>query len=171
MSRYFSPISIEEFEVKLKAIPSEDGNPFVDEENRYSIRSLSPKIESDLKKCDFNCENVIWDQDELLGYHILSNGLTYLGIKAGGDWEQPVFFILYWSGKDIRAYIPSCKGNPWNHTTKQAYGNNEEKDTADMFKQGFIGADDLPDNDLEFDYKDIVQDIIERIQVNPSEGK
>ena len=38
-----------------------------------------------------------------------------------------MFFIIYWDGKKLRAYVPT-DGNPWNTDTKEAYGNDEEKD-------------------------------------------
>ena len=126
-------------------------------------KTLTPKVESDLKKCEFDTENLDCDEgydglEKIIGFHTLPNGLTYLGISAGGDWEFPIFFIVYWSGKDLRAYIPQ-NGNPWNTDTKQAYGNDEEKDDKNAKKR--FGVEDY--QQLEIDPKLIIKDIETRI--------
>ena len=95
--------------------------------SRYAWPEITPQVEKDLKKCEFDCENVCDHNGSfgpigLTGYVTLSNGFTFLGLAAGGDWEIPVFFIIYWDGFKLRGYIPT-NGNPWNTTTKQAYGN------------------------------------------------
>jgi hypothetical protein len=56
--------------------------------------------------------------------------VPFRGIWAGGDWECPVAFIIYWDGSKLRAYVPT-DGNSWNTDTKRAYGN-EEKDGEDL---------------------------------------
>jgi len=117
------------------------------------------QIQKDLSKVSFSKENHFFARlqhpddipapiDSLMGLQTLGD-LTFLGGYAGGDWETPVFFILYWSGKKIRAYIPD-KGNTWNKKTKKAFGN----------------ADDDPD-DADFDEKLMAQDIQNRILVSP----
>ena len=132
MPRYFSKITIDELKSKID---------FLD--NPYLIRK---KFEKDLK-VEFDFENFDCDDDDLLGYHTLDNGLTFLGCSAGGDWETPVFFIIYFDGKKLRAYVPK-KGNTWNKKTKQAYGNEEEEET---------------EMDSEFNSKEILEDIKSRI--------
>lgn len=91
-------------------------------------RELSSKIKKDLSKCEFDFENVSIKGfgycKSIVGFNTLPNGMTYLGIFAGGDWERPVYFIIYYSGKELRAYIPT-EGNTWNTDTKKAYGNGE----------------------------------------------
>jgi hypothetical protein len=74
--------------------------------------------------------------------------LTFCGMVSGGDWEHPVFFIVYWDGKKLRAYIPS-EGNPYNQKTMQAIGN---------------GDHDQGDNPENYDFEEdlIRKDIIER---------
>jgi hypothetical protein len=90
-------------------------------------KCLTKKITKDLQKVQFDFENTIIDDDtdNLYGLHTMENGLTFCGIGAGGDWEYPVFFIIYYDGKDLRAYIPT-KGNPWNTDFHEAYGNHGE---------------------------------------------
>ncbi|MBI5066052.1 hypothetical protein HZA97_07480 [Candidatus Woesearchaeota archaeon] len=113
-------------------------------EPRY--KSLTQAIEKDLNKVSFDTENISGSAEdcdyyipELIGYHTLDNGLSFLGVGAGGDWECPVFFMLYWDGSELRGYIPT-EGNPWNTKTKEAYGNNEEEDPKNAFKRGFINS-------------------------------
>ncbi len=127
--------------------------------SRYAYKSLTRQIEKDLSKVEFDCENLDdgprgyvdqsspVDIDRLLGYKVLSNGLAFLGIVAGGDWEMPVFFIIYFDGHKLRGYIPE-KGNTWNKKTKSAYGNDDTE------------ADDAPD----FNVPEILQDIEDRIK-------
>ena len=93
------------------------------------------QIHKDLSKIIFDQENCDADEDErtqdgtiydLVGYHTLDNKLTFLGVVAGGDWESPLFYIIYWDGKKLRGYIPT-EGNPWNKETKTAYGSEMER--------------------------------------------
>jgi hypothetical protein len=90
-----------------------------------------PEVKKDLKKVDFDFENHCegpgdFGPQRLMGLCTLNNGLTFWGQCAGGDWEHPVFFILYCDGPNIRAYVPK-EGNPWNKRTKSAYGNNNDE--------------------------------------------
>lgn len=55
----------------------------------------------------------------------MEDGLSFWGCFAGGDWESSVYFIIYFDGKDLRAYVPK-DGNAWNTKTKKAYGNDDE---------------------------------------------
>jgi hypothetical protein len=64
---------------------------------------------------------------EYLGIHTINN-FTFCGITTGGDWEHPIFVILYWDGSDIRAYIPK-RGNAVNMDTMTAFGS--ESDTLE----------------------------------------
>lgn len=59
-------------------------------------------------------------------------GTNVLWVTAGGDWECPIAFVLYFDDKDaLRAYIPE-DGNVYCHHCKAAYGNdNCDKCTFD----------------------------------------
>ncbi len=129
------------------------------------------QIKKDLSKVQFDLENCDWDCDwgnkagrKLHGLRTLDNGLTYLGISAGGDWEFPVFYIFYWDGTSLRAYIPK-DGNIWNRTTKQAYGNDEDDDLKDAIKQKLIpsSATEFDSYTLNLDWERIEADIKKRI--------
>lgn len=88
------------------------------------------KIKKDLSKVDFDFENVDVGDDGYLsdtGFHTLSNGFSYLLCGAGGDWETPVGFIIYWDGKFLRGYVPTL-GNTFNLKFKCAFGSEENYD-------------------------------------------
>ena len=89
------------------------------------------KIQDDLEKIEFDCENLTDPDDEegfdmpgfTHGYDTLPNGVEVCWIGAGGDWEMPLAFCVY-IGDDgaLRAYIPK-DGNCYNFETKKAIGN------------------------------------------------
>lgn len=133
MSRFSSIITLDELKSKLeKYIMDEDeGFPY----------SLPRKIlDSDLTKINFDMENwCIGNADPSYekypsdhkgynnypcGYEILENGMPVLFVNAGGDWECPICFCIYWDGKALRAYIPK-DGNVYNVNEKCAYGSEE----------------------------------------------
>lgn len=88
----------------------------------------------DMKKVNFDCENVL-DEEDLdgdydyfglnLGYETLDNGVPVLWVAAGGDWELPLALCIYIGEKgELRAYIPK-EGNRYNLKEKCAYGSEE----------------------------------------------
>ena len=191
MARHFKPISLQELKIKIEeAQKDREEDSYFD---CYMWGTLTSQIEKDLKKVEFDFENVIDEKEhkwlgdkyaddpidciknQFLGYNTLSNGLSFLGMLAGGDWEQPVHFIIYWDGKKLRAYIPK-KGNYWNTDTKQAYGNNEQAD-SDNIRKNFPHLIDPAyeeDGDVQFfesdvvdyndeDYSQMIEDIKSRI--------
>lgn len=159
MSRYFVPITQEELADKIeKAFVDEDPkNPFINRSDAFSNKLMQEKLGKDLK-VKFDYENFFINGcDAISGYHTLSNGLTFLGCYAGGDWEYPVQFIIYWDGKKLRGYVPT-KGNPWNTDTKMAYGNNDEADLKNARKRWPDCPDDL-DGWLDSDDNEMLADI------------
>jgi hypothetical protein len=157
MSRTFAPISIDELKAKIDAVCNGKG-----------VRPLLNKLDKDIK-VQFDLENVIYEETDpngLIGYHT-ENGLTWCGFAAGGDWEHPVFFMVYWDGKKLRGYVPT-EGNPWNSITKQAYGNDEEQDLKDAKKRWpeiYTDLDrELLSDDFEFDQESIRKDFMDRIK-------
>jgi len=123
--RKFALITIDQLKAKIDKIV--EGDSF------YSYKTLTSQVEKDLSKVEFDTENIDCTPAPnvmyggLLGYHTLDIGLTFFGVLAGGDWESPVFFIIYWDGKKLRGYIPK-NGNAWNHNTHEAFGNDDEAD-------------------------------------------
>jgi len=142
MGRTFVAITEDELREKIRQVAV----PLMDEEwdepgLRGEILAVTnnAQIKKDLK-IEFDFENFECEAGEgyngtksVTGLRTLPNGLTHIGCSAGGDWEIPVFFIVYWDGQKLRAYIPT-KGNPFNRTKKQAYGNDEQADYEDMKK-------------------------------------
>ena len=117
MARKFTPHSLEWLKKKMELAGG------------FSPDQLTKKVEKDISKVEFDFENCTCSYNDgyngceiISGYHIAPNGLPFLGVVAGGDWEIPVFFMIYWDDKDLRGYIPT-DGNTWNTDTKKAYGN------------------------------------------------
>lgn len=115
---------------KIEEIMGDDGD-------FYELQEI---IQNDLKY-QFDFENETYDPynppiifgdtstmigKHLVGYNTLPNGLTFLGIQAGGDWEDPVFFIVYYDGNKMRAYIPTY-GNMVNQDFKTAFGSEQNR--------------------------------------------
>lgn len=124
-----------------------------------------PAIKADNK---FNVDgenNYVYDDEDyepaegdigehLMGMQTLDNGLTFYGFMAGGDWEFPVFMIIYYDGKKLRGYTPSY-GNSVNLDFKSAIGSerswvdvNEDKIIKEYKKLGiYRGDEDFEDGE------------------------
>lgn len=86
---------------------------------------------------EFDLENIgldYSDYSDIVGYNLTSTGVPYIGGAAGGDWELPVFFALYYDGTRIRLYVPK-DGNCYNTDTKTAFGNDEDTDRRNIRKR------------------------------------
>lgn len=133
------------------------------------------KLSKDLEKVKFDFENCGWVNGEypmyhyLMGYNKIGN-IEFCGCAAGGDWEYPVFFIVYLDqdGKTLRGFIPK-EGNAWNYNTNKALGNDSQADLEfltkalklphiDDFEDEFDAFDAFLDN---FDYNDHAEDLID----------
>ena len=102
--------------------------------------------------------------------------LAGVGCYGGGDWEYPIFFVVYLDAdrKTLRSYVPK-DGNVWNYTTKAAFGNNEEIDTtvlANWLRQNKSDVkfdedrlDPASDARVMFDEEKILGDIEKHISV------
>lgn len=136
----------------------------------YHLSEAMPQVFKDIGEIQFDFENVdcgFLDKDiPFCGFQTLPNGLTYMGIMAGGDWQIPVFFIVYWDGKDLRGYVPT-DGNTFNHVTNRPYGNDPDSDW-DAIKKTYAnwiveqygeediqGFDQDPPDPHDFDFVDI----------------
>lgn len=168
MSRYFERITEDELREKIEAAwdkkDTELGNNF----NVW--RELTEQIKKDIK-VKFNCENL---KEE--GFRTLNNGFIYYLLGAGGDWESPVNFIIYWDGKKLRGYVPT-NGNPYNTSAMRAYGNNGEEDyqedpgaELDRINSHKRFGTDIDDDDFwqdfrfKVDYTSMQEEIKKRIQ-------
>ena len=120
MSRYYKPISLEEFKGKIEEV-------FEFFDNEYDFPSV---ISKDLAKINFDLENCTRPDDANFanypaGFRMLAPDFPAFFVNAGGDWEFPICFVLYWDGKQVRGYIPNA-GNVYNRTEKCAYGSENE---------------------------------------------
>ena len=129
----------------------------------HIIKDLTPTVSKDLSKVQFDTENIEFRDDKYnkIGFFTLRNELTVLIVRAGGDWETPIFFTIYFDGSNLRAYIPT-DGNLWNTTTKEAYGNDDEADQINIKKRFNIDLESL--DSLDYDMVAIEQDIMNRIK-------
>lgn len=164
MSRYYSPnITKEEFLEKIKKIA-------IHFDENYE---LPKKVDTDLAKVVFDWENHTlhfdeetgkFDEDNFsnypVGYQEIGPRFHVFFVNAGGDWEYPICFILYWSGSAIRAYIPT-EGNAFNKKYKTAYGS-EDNNKAGL---DFDDENSDIDHDEEVSEDRIITDIKERIKL------
>jgi hypothetical protein len=61
---------------------------------------------------------------DLLGFHTLDSGLTFLG--GISENIRPFFFIIYYNGKELRAFVP--RHNFYNKETRRPFGVDEGAD-------------------------------------------
>jgi len=151
MARYYTEIKKEEFLEKIKTIMptyediealEEQGKNADFEEFPYNLgyQPGTKAIEKDLQKVDFDFENYTSFESESyadypVGYRELKHGFHTFFVNAGGDWEFPICFVLYWGDKKLRAYIPK-DGNAWNKKEKCAYGSDSlEKSDEEIQKE------------------------------------
>lgn len=79
------------------------------------------KSENQIKK-DFKGIHFDWENYDIVGDVRTTKGIPYQLFNAHGDWEIPVYFMVYYDGKKIRVYVPTV-GNTWRQDLKQALGN------------------------------------------------
>lgn len=136
---------------------------------------------------DFKGIRVDWENHDIINDIRTTNGIPYYLCYAAGDWEAPVYFIVYYDGKKIRVYVPH-KGNTWRSDTKQALGNLTMPDYAKKYntvtddeyvfkmliKQGDIEKDEFEKvpagiaNKVEADKDAIIKDFSEHVQAKGS---
>ncbi len=106
---------------------------------------LDNVIIKDLSKVNFDWENCGCDLNasDPCGFWTTHSGVPTLGCYAGGDWEDPVYFVLYpESNTSIRAYMPKS-GNTWGLATKAAWGSGgspEEEEGEDNPRKEDVAA-------------------------------
>lgn len=116
----------------------------------------------DWNKIDFSTENL-----EVTGEKTTPDGIPYIEVYTGGDWESPLVAILYFDGKKFRGYVPK-DGNTYNHRAKAAFGNSDDDD--EQAKKQFphvSGVVEISRN-VEPDYDLIAKDIAERLTAKGS---
>jgi hypothetical protein len=154
MARFYTEINKVDFLKKVEELLNNDDSEFP--------HDLPTKIADDLKKVNFDWENYT-RFDETSGYACYPVGhrepvknFHMFFVNAGGDWEFPICFILYWNN-GLRAYIPK-DGNAWNKKEKCAYGS-EDLSLEEMEKYDM----DPEDIDKQVDESKMINEIINHI--------
>ena len=139
MARFYTEITKEDFLEKIKVIMPTDEDIEKLEEKEIFLEAFpynigyqtgTKDIAKDLSKVNFDFENYTsFEYQENysnypVGYMELKSGFHTFFVNAGGDWEFPICFVLYWGNKKLRAYIPK-DGNAWNKKEKCAYGSED----------------------------------------------
>lgn len=132
MSRYAKAnVTIDDLKNKIsKVVCGDDQYSFEDAIWQFS-KYVNSTISKDLSKVQFDDENVdLVGNFDMPGLEDMKP-LEMLGdfpvawVAAGGDWEEPIVFVLYVGDNgELRAYIPK-DGNAYDHKGKCAYGNGE----------------------------------------------
>ena len=114
-------------------------------------------------KYDFDSENV----DAIGGIKMSKNGFPYIQCDAGGDWECPVCFFVYFDGNHFRAYVP-LKGNALNRNDNHAFsGGGNENDAKFVQKElgiSYEEADGLC-GDINYNLDACLEDFLSRVEV------
>lgn len=127
------------------------------------------QYEKDISKIKFDCENF-----EAIGDVRTNNkGISYVIVRAGGDWEFPLLVFIYFDGKHIRGYIPTY-GNCFDRYKKIAFGNGDDLDyefIRNEFKDEKASPYDIKKH-LKYNMDACVEDFNKHIKVNGKyEGK
>ncbi len=168
--RTASKITPKEFEDKMRSIWERHG-----EERRFSLDSFvhtfcnnyntdKPKelssLIDDISKIEYNCENI-----GSVGKVETKNGITYLKCFAGGDWECPILFFIYFDGNKFRGYIPTY-GNAFNRKTKRAFGNDDGSDIEFLKTQNLDCEDlSLAVRNINYDVNSCLKDFMSRVKL------
>ena len=105
---------------------------------------------------------------DILGFHTLDSGLTFLGALSEGD--NPFFFIIFYNGLELDLYVP--KINNYNKETRSPLGNDE--DDQEYFKIAY-GEENLVKAKRKaldkLDSNDILDEIKRTVNFAPREGR
>jgi hypothetical protein len=128
------------------------------------FKEILPKVIDDWNKINFDLENI-----DLAEFASTQDGVPYARLYCGGDWELPISTIVYYDGKTFRGYIPK-NGNPYNHATNSAFGNDEDADEKAALKQFGSSVLDYADDGyaIKQDIGAIKTDIESRIKARGS---
>ena len=114
-------------------------------------------VVKDLEKVKHDCENIYAKVNKIL---FTKQGVPYLQGEFGGDWEIPVFFIVYYDGSTFRGYLPE-KGNLYNRNEMRALdGISSEADNAWLSQYDVNSVDDV-----ELNLNACIQEFEDRIEV------
>jgi hypothetical protein len=102
------------------------------EEYAGSTDNFITDISSEKIGIIYNKENVCVSLKE-------QEGINYLLVECGGDWENPVISFVYWSVKEnrLKSYFPLGDGNIYNQETNTAYGSEFEADLEELDEEKY----------------------------------
>ena len=114
-------------------------------------------------KYKFDSENV----DAYGGIKMSKKGFPYIQCAAGGDWESPVCFFVYFDGNKFRGYVP-LKGNAINRTNNTAFqGNGDDEEAKFIAKENGIDYEEAKGltDDIEYNADACLEDFLSRVDV------
>lgn len=120
-------------------------------------------------KYKFDSENV----DAYGGIKMSKKGFPYIQCAAGGDWERPVCFFVYFDGTHFRGYVP-LKGNAINRNNNTAFqGNGDEEETKFIAKEMGVDYEEAKTltSDIKFNEDACLKDFLSRVEVKGSYKK
>ena len=129
--RKFEPIAEDELKLKLEQLDGDGDSEGIDIVVLHDYVSEDLKVSFDLENYFYEIADDLYGKNHLIGIRTLPNMLTFLGVMSGGDWEYPVFWIVYWDGNRLRGYVPT-EGNVFNRKTKEAVGNADEEEDEEF---------------------------------------
>jgi hypothetical protein len=138
------------------------------------IREGLGRVRCGLENAEYDDCHGNGGKGSLLGPRMFGD-VAGIGCFCGGDWEYPIFFVVYLDadGKTLRSYVPK-NGNTWNYDLGSAFGNDEEEDARFLSKWlarvgKTIGKNDRKSGEerwsLMFDERKIKQDIAAHVLV------
>lgn len=112
-------MNIEELKQKFVSYMDDELGEYDDPEDVVYVADVLGRISFDLENCFFD-----WppELEGVLGWQTTSDGKPFLGAYAGGDWEHPLVFIVWWSDVEEQplVYVPR-QGNVVNWSRGAAY--------------------------------------------------
>ena len=114
-------------------------------------------------KYKFDSENV----DAYGGIKMSKKGFPYIQCAAGGDWESPVCFFVYFDGNKFRGYVP-LKGNAINRSNNTAFqGGGDEEEVKFIAKENGIDYEEAKGlaGDIEYNKDACLEDFLSRVEV------
>ena len=114
-------------------------------------------------KYKFDSENV----NAYGGIKISKKGFPYIQCAAGGDWECPVCFFVYFDGNKFRGYVP-LKGNAINRSNNTAFqGSGDEEEAKFIAKENDIDYEEAKSltGDIDYNADACLEDFLSRVEV------
>lgn len=138
-------------ENRWKYFPYAKSNVEFDRENEefkpWDHSDIPNWLENDEK--EYKKTHTMGYHDSLFGLKQADCGKWYIGATAGGDWEYPVYYILYLREGIFEIYVP--EGVPYYKPKMEAYGNNYGEEPNE---------DNIPEPDYELINSDVERKLL-----------